>query len=134
MNVTIACDPRCKWGVMGDLRLCVWENYVLTCMGWHVAVNCQCLVCTTNVCVVLCRRVVVRSPRCLVTCAHSWCCRQVGWHCVLAVVCGCVSWAPHGEGFRLGRQAAWRPRCNRGGVIRTVDGSEKSKIAFRDVW
>ena len=86
---------------------------------------------TTNVCVVLCRRVVVRSPRCLKTCAHSWWCRQVGWHCVLAVVCGCVSWAPYGEGFRLGRQAAWRPRCNHGGVVKTFDGTVYSAIASR---
>ncbi len=39
MDFTIACDPRCKWGVKGDHRSCVWENYVLTCMCWHVAVN-----------------------------------------------------------------------------------------------
>ena len=33
-----------------------------------------------------------------------------------------VSWALY-EGFKLGRQAAWRPRCNRGGVVKTVGGT-----------
>ena len=41
---------------------------------------------------------------------------------MLAAVCGCVSWALY-EGFKLGRQAAWRPRCNRGGVVKKVDGT-----------
>ena len=36
-----------------------------------------------------------------------------------------VSWALY-EGFKLGRQAAWRPRCNRGGVVKTVDGTVHS--------
>ena len=26
-------------------------------------------------------------------------------------------------GFELGRQAAWRPRCNHGGVVKTFDGT-----------
>ena len=26
-------------------------------------------------------------------------------------------------GFKLGRQAAWRPRCNRGGVVKKVGGT-----------
>ena len=25
--------------------------------------------------------------------------------------------------FKLGRQAVWRPRCNRCGVVKTVDGT-----------
>ena len=28
----------------------------------------------------------------------------------------------------LGRQAAWRPRCNRGGVVKTVDGTVHSAV------
>ena len=41
----------------------------------------------------------------------------VGTGCWLLLSCGCVSWAVYG-GFKLGRQAAWRPRCNRCGVVK----------------
>ena len=51
---------------------------------------------------------------------HSWWCRQDGVGTVLAVlVCGCV-FLGSVCGFRLGRQAAWRPRCNRGGVVKRL--------------
>ena len=41
------------------------------------------------------------------------------WHCV---GCCCVAVANLGlcEEFELGRQAAWRPRGNRGGVVKTL--------------
>ena len=54
---------------------------------------------------------------------QSWWCRQDGVGTVLAVVvCGCV-FLGSVCGFKLGRQAAWRPRCNRGGVVKTVGGT-----------
>ena len=31
--------------------------------------------------------------------------------------------------FELGRQPAWRPRCNHGGVVKTVDGTVYSAVA-----
>ena len=33
-----------------------------------------------------------------------------------------------GTTFELGRQAAWRPRCNRGGVDKTVVGIVHSAV------
>ena len=40
----------------------------------------------------------------------------------VAGVCDCVLLGLCEE-FELGRQAAWRPRCNRGGVVILVDGT-----------
>ena len=47
--------------------------------------------------------------------------RLVAQFILLLVVVAC-SWALY-AGFELGRQAAWRPRCNRGGVVKMIDGT-----------
>ena len=39
----------------------------------------------------------------------------------VAVICDCLVWALV-AGLELCRQAAWRPRCNRGGVVKMVGG------------
>ena len=40
----------------------------------------------------------------------------------LLLCCGCVFLGSE-CGFKLGRQATWRPRCNRGNVVKRVDGT-----------
>ena len=116
---TIACDPRCKWGVKGDLRSCVWENYVLTCMCWHVAVNWSvpCLVPRMSEFVgyvawfVVVGLQIAWRPACIRGGVVKMVVGTVCW----LLFCGCVSWALYGGGggVMLGRQAAWRPGCNR---------------------
>ena len=54
--------------------------------------------------------IVVVSPWTLVTLCFCYC-----------VVVAC-SWALC-AGLELGRQAAWRPKCNHAGVVNTVDGT-----------
>ena len=98
---TIACDPRCKWGVRGDHRSCVWGNYVLTCMCWHVAVkgSVPCLVPRMSEAVWLCRMgrrySVVKLLGGLCAFVVVVVKMVVGTVCWL-LFCGCVSWALYG--------------------------------------
>ena len=96
---TVACDPRCIWGVRGIFALVSGGNYVSTCMCWHVAVRrgsvpgleprmSEAVCCVAWV-------VAIRSSSCLAAYVHSWWCRQDGcWHCAgcCCVVVAC-SWA-----------------------------------------
>ena len=42
--------------------------------------------------------------------------------CILLNLWLRVTWALY-AGFKLGRQAAWRPRCNQDSVVKLIDGT-----------
>ena len=82
---------------------------------------------TTNclVMVVSHRLLSLRSSSWLAAYVYSWWLVMMVVGTVLAVLCcGCVvlSSGEGGEGFKLGCQSAWRPRCNHCGVA--LDGGD----------
>ena len=42
---------------------------------------------------------------------------------ILLLNCDCVLLGALCAGFKLGRQADWRPRCNQDSVVKLIDGT-----------
>ena len=105
-----------------------WCVIGLVSSSWLVAL-CKQLLCPVIVCCLGSGcGAQTRSSSCLAAGVKlRWCHPAGWWHCA---VCWYdlwlrVSWALYAE-FKLGRQAAWRPRCNRSGVVKTVGGTVHS--------
>ena len=122
--VAVACSWALGGGSSSVVKLFGGRGAIVVVSSRRLMALCSLLVTCDCMFLGLWMRVRARSSSCLAAEMQLWWCRQEGrWHCAVCY-CGVVacSWAPY-AGFELGRQAAWRPRCNHVGVVKTVDGT-----------